>query len=578
MQAAAPSDSDSARLARTAGAFSRRYWQYVVIGMLALLHVVALRGVADEGARVLVIAHLGLLLLWQPILRGERPVTVPQAVFIALCAAAAVVWLNWWLLAVWVVMLAGLVGGRVFLHQARWQRRYYFLVFVYLLALLVVIVLPEIAPRREVDPQVRAYAAWGLPALFVLMALVPVEADPAETAQVIDYFYSVFLMLMLGVVILGSFAFMTLGRTGYLEALTYIVFVIAGALLAIGLALNPRTGYAGFNVFVSRYLFSIGLPIEQWLQVLARLSQAESRPERFLAEAGAALAKLPSVQGVSWIADDGALGEAGAHTPHAVEFAHPGLRLTIYSRYRTSPALHGHLRLLGQLLAEFHLAKLREQALREASFMQAVHETGARVTHDVKNLLQSLNVLCSVALAERGDSPESLALLRRQLPAVTQRLAATLDKLQRPVAEDDTRMPAAEWWGGIQRQYQDRGIAFSAGTLEAAEIPRALFDSVADNLLQNALAKRGAEPAVRVSAELSAAGAAPRLRVCDTGRAVPPEIAGALLRAPVRSNNGLGIGLFQAARQAQASGYELVLEANRDGMVCFALRRAQGRA
>jgi hypothetical protein len=39
---------------------------------------------------------------------------------------------------------------------------------------------------------------------------------------VIDYFYSVFLMLMLAVVVLGSFAFMMLGRTGYLEALTYI--------------------------------------------------------------------------------------------------------------------------------------------------------------------------------------------------------------------------------------------------------------------------------------------------------------------------------------------------------------------
>ena len=574
MQAAAPSDSDSARLARTAGAFSRRYWQYVVIGMLALLHVVALRGVADEGARVLVIAHLGLLLLWQPILRGESPVTVTQAGVIALGAAAAVLWLNWWLLAVWVVMLAGLVGGRVFLHQARWQRRYYFLVFVYLLALLVVIVLPEIAPRREVDPLVRAYAAWGLPALFVLMALVPVEADPPETAQVIDYFYSAFLMLMLGVVILGSFAFMTLGRTGYLEALTYIVFVIAGALLAIGLALNPRTGYAGFNVFVSRYLFSIGLPIEQWLQVLAKLSQAESRPERFLAEAGTALARLPSVQGVAWTAA-GAQGEAGARTPHAVEFATADLRLAIYSRYRTSPALHGHLRLLGQLLAEFHLAKVREQALREASFMQAVHETGARVTHDVKNLLQSLNVLCSVALAEGGDSPESLALVRRQLPAITQRLAATLDKLQRPVAESDTHVPAAQWWEGLLRQYQERGIAFSARALDGAEVPRALFDSVADNLLQNALAKRAAEPGVRVSAAFSAAGAAPELRVCDTGRAVPPDISGALLRAPVRSDNGLGIGLYQAARQAQASGYELALEANRDGQVCFSLRRAE---
>jgi signal transduction histidine kinase len=496
-----------------------------------------------------------------------------QAAVIALGAAAAALWLNWWLLAVWTVMLAGLVGGRVFLHQARWQRRFYLLVFVYLLALLVVVVLPEIAPRREVDPQVRAYAAWGLPALFVLMALVPVEPEPPETAQVIDYFYSVFLMLMLGVVILGSFTFMTLGRTGYLEALTYIVFVIAGALLAIGLAWNPRTGYAGFNVFVSRYLFSIGLPIEQWLQVLAKLSQAESRPERFIAEAGAALAKLPSVQGVAWTAA-GAHGEAGARTPHAVEFASDGLQLVIHSRYRTSPALHGHLRLLGQLLAEFYRAKVREQALREASFMQAVHETGARVTHDVKNLLQSLNVLCSVTLAERGESPESLALVRRQLPAITQRLAATLDKLQHPVAETDARVPAAQWWEGLLRQYQDRGVAFSARALDGAEVPRALFDSVADNLLQNALAKRAAQPGVRVSAAFSAAGAALELRVCDTGRAVPAEVAGALLRAPVRSDNGLGIGLYQAARQARSSGFELSLAANRDGEVCFALRRA----
>ena len=573
MQAATPSDSSSDRLSRAVWAFSRRNWRFVMIGMLALLHVVAFRGVADDGARVLVIAHLGLLLLWQPILSSERPVTATQTLLIALWAAAAVLWLNWWLLAVWIVVLAGLVGGRVFVHQARWQRRFYLLVFVYLLALLVVLVLPEIAPRREVEPQMRTYAGWGLPALFVLMALVPVEADAPEAAQVIDYFYSVFVMLMLGVLILGSFAFMTLGRTGYLEALTYIVFVIGGALLAIGLAWNPRTGYAGFNVFVSRYLFSIGLPIENWLQVLAGLSHAEAQPQRYLVQAAAALARLPSVHGVSWTACGGQ-GDAGTRTPYAIEFDNEDLKLTIYSRYRTTPALHGHLHLLGQLLAEFYLAKLREQALREASFMQAVHETGARVTHDVKNLLQSLNVLCSVALADRGDSPESMALVRRQLPAITQRLAATLDKLQRPAMDGEQRVPAAQWWERLVRQYQDRGVAFSAGALDGAELPHALFDSVADNLLQNALSKRAAQPGVRVSVALTAAGTGPELRVCDTGRAVPADIAASLLRAPVPSHNGLGIGLYQAARQAQLGGYELKLEVNSDGEVCFALRRA----
>jgi len=445
MQAVSPDDTAFARLSSLASAFSRRYWRFLVIAMLALLHVVALRGVADEAARALIFAHLGLLLLWQPVLRGDQPLTPLQAGLIALFAVGAMLWLNWWLLAGWVVVLAGLVGGRVFLDQARWQRRFYLLVVVYLLALLVIIVLPEVAPRREVDPWVRGYAAWGLPLLFVAMALVPAEADPPERAQVIDFFYSVFLMLMLGVVILGSFAFMTLGRIGYLESLTYIVFVIAGVLLAIGLAWSPRTGYAGLNVFVSRYLFSIGLPMERWLQVLAELSHAEARPERFLGAAAAALARQPAVQGAAWSTADGR-GEAGAASPYPVPFEADEVSLTVYSRYRTSPALHAHLRLLAQMLAEFYVAKRREQALRAASYMQAVHETGARVTHDVKNLLQSLNVLCSVALDEGRESASALALVRRQLPAIAQRLSATLDKLQHPAAEINEPMPAAAWW------------------------------------------------------------------------------------------------------------------------------------
>jgi len=572
MQADTPATPSTARLPDAVRAFSRRHWRYAVIAMLALLHVVALRGVADAGARALLLAHLGLLLLWQPLVRGDRQVTLIQALFIALFTAVVALWLDWWMLATWTVVLAGLVGGKVYQHQARWQRRFYLLMFVYLLALLVVIVLPEIAPAREIDPQVRGYAAWGLPVLFLLMALTPTEPELPESPEVIDYFYSVFLMLVLGVVVLGSFAFMTLGRTGYLQALTYIVFVIAGIVLAIGMAWNPRTGYAGLNVFVSRYLFSIGLPIERWLQLLAELSHAESRPERFLVESVAALARMPSVSGAQWTCG-GEHGEAGARTPYKVDFSNSDLALTVYSRYRTSPALHGHLHLLGQLLGEFYRAKLREEELRRASYMQAVHETGARVTHDVKNLLQSLNVLCSVAVREDADSPGALALVRRQLPAITQRLAATLDKLQRPGAESVARAPARDWWEGLVRQYRGRGVEFSAEALAAgSEVPRALFDSVADNLLQNALAKKKSQPGLQVRATLSG-GEAVELRVCDTGQAVPADLVKSLLRAPVPSDSGLGIGLYQAARQAEAAGYLLRLESNRDGDVCFALER-----
>jgi sensor histidine kinase regulating citrate/malate metabolism len=104
-----------------------------------------------------------------------------------------------------------------------------------------------------------------------------------------------------------------------------------------------------------------------------------------------------------------------------------------------------------------------------------------------------------------------------------------------------------------------------------ARVPRSLFDSVADNLIRNALAKRAADGPTRVDASLEQHGSLV-LRVRDTGSAVPAEVAKELLRGPVASRSGgLGIGLYQAARQAEAAGYSLALESNRDGNVCFSL-------
>jgi signal transduction histidine kinase len=309
--------------------------------------------------------------------------------------------------------------------------------------------------------------------------------------------------------------------------------------------------------------------VERWLEVLAELLQRETRPERFLEQAVAALAELPWVAGVAWRAG-GPRGERGSRTPNVVEFANGELELSIFSPYRLGPTLQWHLHLLGQLLGGFYIAKLREEKLRETSYLQAVHETGARTTHDIKNLLQSLNVLCSVATgSDYRDSSQLNALVRRQLPLVAQRLAQTLERLQRPQAESESYIPAAHWWEAISRQYQSEGVEFVPTRLAGeTRVPRSLFDSVADNLIRNALAKRAGEPGIRVRVSLEVGV----LRVCDSGSAVPPELAAGLLRSPMRSSGGLGIGLYQAARQAEASGYRLTLESNRDGEVCFALR------
>jgi len=480
--------------------------------------------------------------------------------------------LDWWFLAFWVVVLAGLVGGKVYQQHARWQRRAYLVVLAYLLALLAIAILPEIAPRREIDADIRAYAEYVLPIAFVLIALFPSEPESADAPHIIDFFYSVFLMLLIVVVILGSFTFMSVTGTPYLEALTATVFLAAGGMLLVALAWNPRSG-GGLDVFFSRYLFSIGLPVEKWLHVLAELLQVEARPERFLSEAVAALLRVPSVAGVSWRAGD-TTDEQGSRTPQAVEYASSELALTIYSRYRLGPTLRWHLHLLGQLLGEFYVAKLGEEKLRQSSYLQAVHETGARMTHDIKNLLQSLSVLTSVAARDQGgerSSPELQALLRRQLPLIERRLAETLEKLQRPQESGEIYVAARLWWESLARQYRGEGVEFEPATPPpGVRLPRSLFDSVADNLIRNALAKRADDEGLRVRVALEC-GEHLALRVCDSGAAVPAAIAANVLRAPVSSRSGLGIGLYQAARQAEASGYRLTLESNREGEVCFAL-------
>jgi len=567
------------RLADAVSGFSRHYWRFLVVAMLLLLHVAAVRGVADDWARALLLAHLGLLLLWQPFVRGQNRVTLSQGALIAVAAIAVMLWLSWWLLAFWVVVLAGIVAGKVYQQYARWQRRFYLVVLVYLVALLAVIILPEIAPRREITPEVRAMFEYGLPVLLLVATVFPTEPEPADAPQVIDFFYSLFVMLLLSIVTLGSFTFMTLGRMTYLSALTYTVFLIAGMVFVIGLAWDPRAGFSGLSVFFSRYLFSIGLPIEKWLFFLAELSQVESRPERFLAEAVAGLARLQWVAGAAWRGAQGQ-GEAGAKSPYSVVFENRDLSLTIYSRYRTGPALHWHLHVLGQLLAEFYVGKLREQKLREQSYLKAVHETGARMTHDVKNLLQSLNVLCAVAARENaGNSAELQALVRRQLPAVAQRLSETLEKLERPQADTERPTDVESWWEALARQYRDHGVEFAAhGQRKGLQVPRTLFGSVADNLLQNALAKRREDRALRVRVALDCGDGRIELSVCDTGKAVPAELAARLLQAPVDSRTGLGIGLYQAARQAEGSGFNLSLRSNRDGEVCFALSGPGGSA
>ena len=548
-----------------------RYWRLLFVAMLVLLHLTAMRGVEDVWARALMVAHFGLFILWQPFMRGEQSLTPSQLSVIGLICALTMLFWNWWLMLLWLCILAGVVGGKVFLFQARWQRYFYLTVLLYLVSLLLIWVFPQLLPGFSQTIVLKQLAEYGLPFLFLALLAFPTEPERADTPQVVDFFYGAFLFMIIALLVLGSFAFMTLGRVSYPFALTYSLLLIAGILLLLGLAWNPRAGFGGLGSLFSKYLLSVGLPFEKWLAFLAELSHAEGRPENFLREACAGLSKLPWVTGGTW-RSSAYSGEFGRSSKTVVEFADRELHLRVYTQFNLSPALAWHFHLLGQMLGEFYMAKLREQKLQQQSYLQAVYETGARLTHDVKNLLQSLNVLCAVAEQDTHDSDELQALMRRQLPVIASRLEQTLDKLRAPTSDAGGVAQARNWWQALQSShYASQNIEFREGEIrDQALLPRELFDSAADNLIQNAINKRRLQGNFAVSVSFNCGDRA-SLEVCDAGRAIPAETANELLRGPVRSDSGLGIGLYQVARQAEASGFSLVLAHNADGKVSFVL-------
>ncbi len=559
---------------RSLGAALRERQRSLVTALLAVLHL-ALVSRADAAISLLCwLVDVGLFILWQPFIYAERKIDLGGLAVMALLLGGGIVWYGEWLLIVWVVMLAALVGGRVMFIDHRPTRVFYLAAFAYLLAAVLFELVPRAVPdTTQLGPSLDREFAWGMPVVLLLMTLLPFSrASDRPSGGMIDLFYSLFIFLLIAVLVLGSLAFMIFEQTSYLAAVAGTLLAMAALLLLIGWAWNTRPGFTGIGVFFSRYLLSIGLPFEQWLHRLTVLAALENDPDKFLAQVLAEMLDLPWVAGGTWSAGAGR-GTFGSASRFSHAFSGQPLQLSLHTRHRLSPALVWHFHLLARLANEHYVAKLRARELQQVGYLRAIHETGARLTHDVKNLLQSLNNLCYLVQASREDRERCDLLLQQQLPQITQRLQHTLSKLGTPQSDAGSLLPAEWWWRILQQRYAHSPVVFAAADFAPdVLLPASLFDSVVDNLLQNVLRKQTQEGSLQVRIALAAD--ASLLTVCDDGSPVGAELLPDLLRVPVASGSGLGIGLYQSAQEAARCGYTLRLASNAPGRVCFALRRS----
>ena len=166
-------------------------------------------------------------------------------------------------------------------------------------------------------------------------------------------------------------------------------------------------------------------------------------------------------------------------------------------------------------------------------------------------------------------------ILERQLPQLTKRLQGTLDKFQNPALNSSgISVPADEWWKDVLSRYRDGEILFTATVESNPTLPATLFDTMLENCLENTRKKKQHEPEIQITVRFRVEGGQPRLTITDSGSAIPELAAQELFQVPVSQprDGGLGIGLFQASRQALQAGYRLSLSENTTGRVSFDLQ------
>ena len=524
--------------------------------------------------------HLGLFLLWQPIWRRDRPLETASVVWLAILTLGFVTSTSIAMLGIWQVVLIGLISGRSFASGR--ERILYLASLGVLFVLLLFKTVPRVFALWLPAEVASAFDVLGLLAACGLF-FVPTHASAPSEVFPIDFFRGVTISLTTGLTAATAVLTALMRDLDYAVALFFTLIGLVAFLLALSWLLSPRTGIGGLASLWEKSLLNIGTPFEQWLTELSLSAETERDPGCFLESALERLIEAPGITGVEYAGEAGE-GLAGVTAKHAVVYDSGRLRLAIHSRRPVGPALYLHYQLLLKLLADFYVAKVREAAEAQQSKMQAVYETGARMTHDVKNLLQSLGTLTAVLEDEArsedaGRLSRSHALMRAQLPVVTARLKAALDKLGGGMPNSGEREAATHWLDGVEARHPDAPAALERACPETTLVPRDLFDLVADNLLDNLRTKRRMEPALEARLILGAdRSGAPMLTLTDTGSPLPAETAARVLRQPVSSRNGFGIGLYQCAREADDAGYALSLEENRHGQVTFKLAPAYGAA
>jgi signal transduction histidine kinase len=542
--------------------------QQILASILLIYHSVIWQ--IEEGYLQFALTFIlyGLFLLWQPIWNKE----VSISKFISLSLATIFLTISYHFpnesLAFFGLILCGLIGSRL-LTQSTF-RSFDLLALLIIILNMVVGLVPDTFQQINVPTLFAEYMQTLILIPILLFFFSPNPDYKNLNRSQVDLMHGLLAATLIFIVLLGGIVINLLYGVDYIDGLLLTVFIVSTLTIGISWFWNPGVGYSGIGVLWNRYAMTIGGPFETWINTLTTLIEERYlTPIEYLEAACEHLVENDWLNAIEWNFENIKL-TSGEKTGTSLTLAiNEEVNVDLYFKSNPGTALEQHTFLLIRMAYQFYLAKLNQEKMRAQEHFATIHHTGARLTHDIKNILQSIKT--SIDILEHHKDPHQYGnILQANLNQISTRLESTLDKLKAPKLHTQISLVDCKQWLKQQSdQYKGNvRLQFHNDIVHNIPIPIDLFDSVTENLINNALRKTSS---VAVNVRLLVNKELIVLSVCDDGDIVDSNIATNLFQQPVSSGSGMGIGLYQASIMAHAFNFELELSQNETGKVCFNL-------
>jgi len=538
-------------------------YEFTTLGLMLITLHTALYQSDMLITSTLLLIHLGFFLFWQPLFSSQERINNKTLLLSLIIIVGLYYFLGWWFIALWIILLTGLTAGSALIQGM--SRSIYALAATILFLDLSLAITPNLFHLNVLTDDLNNIIFYS-----ILLASLFITVWPNRQIRIVrmDYLHCMLISSGLFAFYLSSILVSFTYKKNYIESLLTTSVLSGLFLLLISLLWFPKRGFKGLGQKWEQHILNIGNPFETWVNETALLGKNKKlKPETFLQYSIEHLLNLSWVSGILWSSGNETEFH-GVKSKHIIIFEEDDLKMELHSHIPMGNALNIHAQLLMQLMSYFYQSKLREITLKNQTHLKAVYETGSKLTHDIKNILQSLQALTVVVQAS-DDTENSHQLLEKQLPVLTQRLQNTLDKLQTKTDTGQNFKLLSEWWTELKSRYHGRDIDFENTIEKDIEIDTDIFDTILENLLENARSKRRNNPETSITASLQSSAKDHYIEVCDSGEPVPDSKVNILFNQILPSRDGYGIGLYQSAQLARKNNYELKLVENKEGRVCF---------